>query len=46
MIIDRMFDDKSGLFIDMLNAIKSGDVTNVEKNMKIGSTTRSCCSKR
>ncbi len=34
MIIDIMFDDESDSFIDMFEAIKAGDVPNVEKNMK------------
>ena len=34
MMIDRIFDVESDSFIDMFEAIKSGDVSNVEKNMK------------
>ena len=34
MIIDRMFDDESDSFINMFEAVKAGDVPNVEKNMK------------
>ena len=34
MMIKRVFKDKSTAFTDMFDAIKSGDVSNVEKNMK------------
>ena len=34
MMIDRIFDTESDSFIDMFDAIKAGDVSNVEKNMK------------
>ena len=34
MMIDRIFKSESDSFIDMFEAIKSGDVSNVEKNMK------------